>query len=94
MWDEVQFLFIRWDGQMMNYYETNKLHRLLGENKEDRWDIKTDYNNEYQITLTMKEPVYSTNIEKYIKKVEWNTEGIHLFIWLLPISESDPSNSN
>ena len=70
MWDEVQFLFIRWDGQMMNYYETNKLHRLLGENKEDRWDIKTDYNNEYQITLTMKEPVYSTNIEKYIKKVE------------------------
>lgn len=23
----------------------------------------------------MKEPVYSTNIEEYIKKVEWNTEG-------------------
>lgn len=75
MWDEVQFLFIRWDGQMMNYYETNKLHRLLGENKEDRWDIKTDYNNEYQITLTMKEPVYSTNIEKYIKKLNGIQRG-------------------
>ena len=45
-------------------------------NKEDGWNIKTDYNNnEYQITLTMKEPVHLINIEEYIKKVEWNTEG-------------------
>ena len=76
MRNEVEFSFTRWDGHMMDYYETNKLHRLLDENKEDGWNIKTDYNNnEYLITLTMKEPVHLINIEEYIKKVEWNTEG-------------------
>lgn len=60
----------------MDYCEMNKLHRLLNENKENGWNIKTDCNNnEYQITLTMKEPVHLINIEEYIKKVEWNSEG-------------------
>ena len=60
----------------------NKLRRLLDENKEEGWNIKTDYNNnEYQITLTMKKPVHLINIEEYIKKVKWNTgeDYIHSF---------------
>lgn len=80
--NDVQFSFIRSDGQMMDYYEMNKLRRLLDENKEEGWNIKTDYNNnEYQITLTMKKPVHLINIEEYIKKVKWNTgeDYIHSF---------------
>ena len=80
--NDVQFSFIRSDGQMMDYYEMNKLRRLLDENKEEGWNIKTDYNNnEYQITLTMKKPVHLINIEEYIKKVKWNAgeDYIHSF---------------